>query len=211
LKRIALLFAFIIIACSHLSADTWTPFAYDGGNPLATGSPSQMSFTFGNNHLSLNSNSISTVGGSSAMTWNLLFSGNWAVCGTIDESGAYVPDLYASFETDGQGGYVRWANNTPDGHLTSLLVGMPFEGDGATAYTSRWGSPLGEVTASLALNTHPSLWGSNYNLYEPVSHSFNAAYSAVHPMAAVPEPSGLISLLAGGISLLGCGVRRNRR
>lgn len=205
MKRTALIFTLIIVACSQLSADTWSAFTYDGGNPLADGSPGQMSFSFDNNHLSLNSSRVWTVGGSSAMTWSLLFSGNWAVCGTIDEFGAYVPDSYATFESDGQGGYVRWASNTPGGYQTNLLVGMPFEGDGATAYTSRWGSPLGDVTASLVLNTHPSIWGPNYNLYEPVSHSFSAACT---PTPAAPEPSGLISLIAGGMSLLGFGMKR---
>lgn len=211
MRRIALLFTFIMLTCSQLSADTWTAFTYDGGNPLATGSPSHMSFTFDNNLLSLNSSSIRTVGGSSAMTWNLLFSGNWAVCGTIDEFGAYVPDVYASFEADAQGGYVRWAGNTPDGYQTRLLVGMPFEGNNATAYTSQWGSPIGEVRASLALNTHPTIWGSNYNLYESVSYSFTAAYTPITAATPVPEPTGLISLLAGAVSMMGFRAKRNRR
>lgn len=207
MKRITLLFAFIILTCSQLNADTWTAFNYDGGNPVANGSPSQMAFTFNNNRLSLNSSRIWTVGGSSAMTWTLLFSGSWAACGTIDESGAYIPDVYASFEADGQGGYVRWAGNTPEGYRTRLLVGVPRTGDSAAAYTSRWGSPIGEIRASLALNTHPSIWGSDYNLYESVSHSFSAAYM---PVQAVPEPTGLLSLFAGGVSILGFGMKRNR-
>ena len=199
----------MILACARLGADTWTAFSYSGGNPLANGSPSQMSFTFDNNRLSLNSNRIWTVGGSSAMTWTLLFSGSWAALGTIDESGAVIPDVYANFEADGLGGgYVRWASNTPAGHSTTLLVGVPFEGNGAAAYTNRWGSPIGEVTASLALNTHPSVWGSNYNLYDPVSHSFSAAYE---PVQAVPEPTGLLSLLAGSISIMGFMTKKNRR
>lgn len=211
MKKITLLFAFIIFASARLCAETWTAFTYDGGNPLASGSPSQMSFTFDNNRLSLNSNRVWTLGGSSAMTWNLLFSGSWAACGTIDENGAYVPDAYASFEADGLGGYVRWASATPSGYHTNLLVGTPFAGNGAAAYTSTWGSPIENVSASLALNTHPSMWGSDYNLYEPMSYRFSAAYTSVQAVAAVPEPIGLVSLLVGGISMLGFGSKRYQR
>jgi len=213
MKKITLLIALIIVACSGLSADTWSVFTYDGGNPLGTGSPSSMLFTFNNNQLALNSDKVWTAGGSSAMTWRLLFSGNWAVCGTFDENGAYIPDAYATFVIEGLGGYVQWAGNTPSGYQTSLLVGMPFSGDGATVYTSQWGGPIGDVSASLALNTHPTMWGSNYNLYEPASHSFNAEYiPATAVVAAVPEPAGMVSLLFGGMAVLGfVGKRKVNR
>ena len=207
MKRLILLSLLAILAsvtCGGLSADTWTAFSYDGGNPLADGSPADMIFTLDNNHLILNSSKITTMGNSSAMTWTLLFSGDWAACGTIDESGDYIPDPYASFVQEGQGGDIQWANHTPVGYQAPLMLGRRFDGDGAATYTSRWGEPIGEVSASLVLNTHPSIWGSEYNLYEPVMHTFAASYL---PDQAVPEPSGLLSLFAGGISLLGFGFR----
>ena len=203
MKRLILLSLLAILAsvtCGGLSADTWTAFSYGGGNPLTDGSPADMVFTLCSNHLSLNSSKITTIGNSSAMTWTLLFSGDWAACGTIDGSGDYIPDPYASFVQEGQGGDIQWANHTPVGYQAPLMLGRRFVGDGAATYTSRWGAPIGEVSASLVLNTHPSIWGSEYNLYEPVMHTFMATYP---PVQAVPEPTGLLSLFAGGISLLG--------
>lgn len=190
-------------------ADSWTVFSYPGGNPIAPGYPSEIAFTLHNGMLSLNSDTIATVGGSSSTTWKLLFSGNWAVSGTVDESGSYAPDPYAKFVASGQGGHIEWAENTPIGYSAPLIVGASFAGDGASSYTSQWGRPISDVTATLALNSHPTFWGPEYNLYDSVGHTFYAAYA--QGAAPVPEPTGMLTLLTGAVSLAGFAHRTRRR
>ena len=213
LKRQLLLSVLILTICALTSsgalADAWTVFTYDGSNPVVPGLPSDITFTFDNTHLSLNSSKIATVGGSSSMEWTLLFSGIWAVCGTIDESGNYTADPYASFTAHDQGGSIEWKAGTPSGYATQLILGGSFIGDGASTYVSQWGEPICEVKATLALNTHPSIWGAEYNLYEAASHTFLTQYSPVSP-AMVPEPMGLLTLLTGAISIAGFGFRARR-
>ncbi len=196
-----------VVSSGEARASAWTVFAYDGDNPVASGLPSDITFTFDNTRLSLNSSRIVTVGGSSSMTWTLLFSGNWGVCGTIDDSGNYTPDPYASFKADGQGGSIEWNADTPSGYATQLILGGSFTGDGGSTYTGQWRMPIGEATATLALNTHPSIWGAEYNLYLPESHTFVAEY---RPAVAVPEPTGMLTLLSGAISIAGFGFRARR-
>jgi hypothetical protein len=213
LNRLFLISVLLLALCAVVSsgearASSWTVFTYDGGNPVAPGMPSDITFAFDNTHLSLNSSRIVTVGGSSSMSWTLLFSGNWGVCGTIDELGNYTPDPYASFKADGQGGSIEWSADTPSGYATQLILGGSFTGDGASTYVSQWGMPIREVPATLALNTHPSIWGAEYNLYEPESHAFLAEYRPV--ATAIPEPTGMLTLLSGAISIAGFGFRARR-
>jgi len=199
------------VSSGEARASAWTAFTYSGSNPVAPGLPSDITFTFDNTHLSLNSSKIVTVGGSSSMKWELLFSGSWGVCGTIDDSGSYTPDPYASFKADGQGGSVEWKAGTPSGYATQLILGGSFTGDGASTYVSQWGEPISEVTGTLALNTHPSIWGAEYNLYEAVSHTFVSQYGPMSPPPMVPEPMSLLTLLTGAISIAGFGFRARKR
>lgn len=213
LRRQLLLSVLMLTICALTSsgafADAWTAFTYDGSNPVAPGYPSDITFTFDNTNLSLNSAKIVTVGGSSSMKWTLLSSGSWGVCGTIDESGNYTADAYASFTAHDQGGSIEWKAGTPVGYTTQLILGGSFTGDGASTYVSQWGEPICEVKATLALNTHPSIWGAEYNLYEAASHTFLTQYSPMSP-PLVPEPMGLLTLLTGAISIAGFGFRARR-
>lgn len=205
-----LLVALASLVCSGAAgADSWTVFSYPGGNPIAPGYPSEIAFTLHNGMLSLNSSTIATVGGSSSTTWKLLFSGNWAVCGTVDESGSYARDPYATFVASGQGGHIEWAGNTPLGYSAPLMVGASFAGAGASNYTCQWGRPINDVTATLALNRHPTFWGPEYNLYDSVEHTFYASYA--QGASPVPEPMGLLTLLTGAVSLGGFAHRTRRR
>lgn len=209
-----LISAFVIVLCAFISgvgicADTWTVFSYPGGNPLAPGSASEIVFTLNNGVLSLNTNTIATQGGSSANTWTLLFSGNWAACGTIDDSGGYVPDPYATFHASGQGGHIEWAGSTPSGYTAPLMLGASFAGDGAATYTASWGSPIYDVSSTLVVNRHPTYWGPEYSLYESASHTVYATYAQTAG-SMVPEPASLLALLTGGISIAGFGLRARR-
>jgi hypothetical protein len=213
LNRLFLMSVLLLALCAIASsgearADAWTVFVYDGDNPVAPGLPGDITFTFDDTRLSLSSSRIVTVGGSSSMSWTLLSSGNWGVCGTIDGSGNYTPDPYASFNADGEGGSIEWNANTPSGYATQLILGGSFAGNGASTYVSQWGTPIREVAATLALNTHPSIWGAEYNLYEPESHTFMAQYTP--DRATVPEPTGMLTLLGGAISIVGFGFRARR-
>jgi hypothetical protein len=88
------------------------------------------------------------------------------------------------------------------------MLGASFAGNNASTYVCGWGTPICEVTATLALNSHPTYWGPQYNLYDAVDHTFYAPY--VQGSAVVPEPMGLLTLLTGAVSLAGFAFRARR-
>lgn len=80
-------------------------------------------FTFDGSALSVNRGYIRTVGFSSSVTFDLVLDPGWAVCANVVD-GAVVADPYASFTESGFGtGSIRWADNTPSGYTTGLLLG----------------------------------------------------------------------------------------
>lgn len=196
--------ACILLACAA-QADTWVAFRNTGNPPLPS-YPDSLVFSLEDDVLSLNAYEIVTVGGSSSMTFALLFSGTWAACGSIVDS-RLVPDPYATFIASGPGfGRVDWALGTPRGYKAQLMLGKPFEGDEAATYLSSWGQPQGYVTGTLVLSRHATFRGPDYTIYERLAHTFEVPYSGLE----IPEPASLL-LLASGVTLIGGILGRGER
>lgn len=192
MERIILVVIGVVLLCSPVSAVSWVVFDVDrdfqwGHNPIE--GPRQIIYTLDNYQLILDPDSVHTVGGSSAYHWNLGFSGQWAVLGSISSS-IFTPDPYASFIQTGMGeGYVSWDSSTPLGHTTSLILGGSFYGDGAATYQEQSTFPADTVTGTLVL--HRTFLGGYGNEYELRSGGFSVTYQVV------PEPSSLLIFLAG--------------
>ncbi|MEN6372374.1 MAG: PEP-CTERM sorting domain-containing protein [Armatimonadota bacterium] len=197
--RFLLLSMLTILTISGVHADTWTVFQMDPSwTPSDKYCPRDLTFTFSDGRLSLNSRATSTGGGgSSTHAWQLLFSGSWAATGTIDNSGSLVRDPYATFNYDGYGGHIDWASDTPSGYTAQLLIGYRFNGDGAATYQNYEGEqPVGEpVMGTLVLWDYLALRPLEDDLYTLQNHAFT--------VTAIPEPSSLPAL---GIVLSGLGA-----
>lgn len=191
--RVVLVIVGVLILGSSASAVSWVVFDVDRDfpyyhNPLI--GPGQIVYNLEDNHLTLNPDSVHTVGGSSAYHWNLLFSGRWAVVGSIGVDDVLTPDPYASFvETEHGEGYVSWDSATPDGYTTSLVLGGWFIGNGAATYQEQNVFPSDTVTGTLVL--HRMFQGGIGHEYELRSHTLDITYQVV------PEPSCMIMFALG--------------
>jgi hypothetical protein len=192
----------VAIGCIDAYADTWTAYELPAGLEPSEGCPRSIAFTFENDILSLDNTAVSVGdGGSSTESWTLLLSGNWAVLGTID-SGNLIADPYATFNYQGNGGYITWALNTPVGYNASLLLGASFSGDLAPTYHDY---QLYEPTGSSTTGTM-ALWHSldrrpqENDYYIGLSHTFTATH--------VPEPSSILALLIGLNGFIGIIIKR---
>lgn len=202
--RLLLVIVGVITICNPVSAVSWVVFDIDRDfhsyhNPLI--GPGQIVYNLDNNQLTLDPDTVDTIGGSSAYHWNLLFSGQWAVLGSIGLDDVFTPDPYAGFVETGVGeGRIDWAEGTPDGYTTNLILGGAFAGDGAASYQERNAFPEETITGTLVL--HRMFQGGSGHEYEVRSNSIPIAYQAV------PEPSSLIMFLIGLPGLRGLRQRR---
>ncbi|MEN6521726.1 MAG: PEP-CTERM sorting domain-containing protein [Armatimonadota bacterium] len=207
--RLLILSMLTIFTVSAVHADTWTVFRMDPSwEPSDEYCPRDLTFTFSGGRLSLNSTATSTGGGgSSTHTWQLLFSGNWAVAGTIDETGSIIRDPYATFIYDKHGGYINWASDTPSGYTTQLLLGYRFDGDWAETYQNyEYEQPFGEpVTGTLVLWDYLVRCPLENDIYTPQNHEFS--------VTAVPEPSsiGILGFAVWGLGTVSIRKKQQRR
>lgn len=94
----------------------------------------RMVFTLQGDALFLSGGYLKTAGFSSAEVFEVLLSGDWAVCGSVTDS-LWTPDPYAQFIATGFGyGHISWAPGTPLGYTTQLLLGYDFQGNDAATY-----------------------------------------------------------------------------
>lgn len=205
--KLLILILLVMLTASSIYADTWTVFEMDPSwTPSDEYCPRDLTFSFTDGRLSLNSRATSIGGGgSSTHVWELVFSGNWAAVGTIDESGNLVRDPYATFVQEGYGGYIDWASDTPYGYTAPLLLGCLFNKDGAMTYRNfADGKPVGDpITGTLVLWDHLALRPLEYDTYIRQSHEFSATF--------VPEPSSMATLSLAVSGLCTALIRKKRR
>jgi hypothetical protein len=205
-----LIICLFIVPVAAVHADTWTIATL----PDWVGDwvqPRDIIFTFENDTLSLNTEAISTEGGSSCEVWQLKFSGNWAACGTIDGAGNLLSDPYATFVYEARGGHIQWAPNTPSGYTAPLMLGFSFSGDGAATYedygvfnyeTGQY-EPTGRTTTGTLVQRHYlALRSDEMDIYDPLTHTFQAT--------PVPEPPSILALMCGFVGLVGYMGRSKR-
>lgn len=194
-----------LAVCGTAHTDIWVAFDSPEWAELPEWSPTQMVFTFDGGRLTINTSTISEDSGSGTESWTLLFSGDWAVLGTIDDSGSLVPDSYATFVYDGYGGYVDWVADTPSGYIAPLLLGASYIGDGAMTYEEYAEyQPTGyTVTGGIVLWNNLPMRQGERELYTALGHTFYADSSV-----QVPEPAGILAMLTGLSGFLGLMVRR---
>lgn len=206
--KIALVICILLsLTASYAAAESRTLFQWSssmGTNPVEWG-PTDITFTFEDNQLSLNTHAVQTVGGSSAIRWELMFSGEWAVCGSIVDN-QLIRDPYATFiPSDNHNGSVQWAENTPVGYSTHLLLGADFEGCGKRSYTPLYGGIRGApISGTLVLMEAPAFRADYYYKYWKEAEGF-AAYA---PSMAVPEASSLALALPG---ILGLFISKSKK
>lgn len=193
----------IASACGSASAERWVvwdwrPSVFDGVH--TPGVPDSIYFDFNGENLVLASPSYSWAYATIVDTYSLLFSGTWAVMGTV-ENDVLTPDPYASFvQTSVGSGTVVWAPGTPQGYTAPLLLGARFHGDGGATYPETGGS----YTATLVLWEHKVECGQyQFDYLSRWTHAFDAVNNTV------PEPSGLLALVCG-LGSLGLPWRRRR-
>lgn len=181
-------------------ADNWTALQI----PASDGTPPDMTFVLGDTGLSLNASHVVSWGGSSSDTYDLLFSGQWAVTGQI-VGGTLMPDSYATFAVTGPGsGYIEWASNTPTGYVAPLVLGGVFGGDSAATYRDFFLGDYGEtVTGTLVVVNYPTKMPQDAQDYWRVSHTF-------YVTSPVPEPPSLLAFVCGLVGL-GRMARRSRK
>ncbi|MBI2844407.1 MAG: hypothetical protein HYX78_13500 [Armatimonadetes bacterium] len=204
---------FAVSGTTSSYAGSWTVFELAPWEEPGEGGPRNIVFTFENNVLSLNTEAVSVgSGGSSTQVWQLLNSGSWAAIGSVDGSGDLVADPYASFVTNGFGGYVEWSPDTPTGYTAPLLLGHSFNGNGAATYQSySFGEPVGEpVSGTLTLWSYLPRRELEDDTYTPVGHTFYAS-NVAGSVPAVPEPLGIVALISGLVGLAGIAFRSRRR
>lgn len=179
-------------------AERWVVYDYYyNGNGLA----GSIYFDFDGSNLSLGSSSFGYSTYNDTITNTLLFSGSWAVLGSVQDN-ALVPDPYARFvQTSAGSGSIVWAPDTPYGYCAPLLLGSMFSGNGAATYQS----VQQEVPGTLVVWTRANrsgLFVQNY--YLGVQHTFYAINETV------PEPSSLPAVLCGLGGVVGVSLRRKR-
>lgn len=203
LNRIFVVFCligFIVSTAISCSAATWTVTALGDDVEMQTEWDFRdITFTFENNTLSLNTSWIGTWPGSSCEGWELLSAGRWAVCGTIDESGYLLPDQYATFDIENNGGHVRWAQDTPSGYVAPLLLGHSFIGDGSATYSNRiYENIIDSTDGTLVLRDYLPMRLDEQDFYTADQYTFYATNPA-----SVPEPSGISVLIPSILGLAG--------
>jgi hypothetical protein len=207
-KLLLSVFLLLLVSISGTAfSESWILFV-NLGNPPINGNPNEMVFNLNNNVLSLNTPNIITVGGSSSMSYSLLFSGQWAVCGQVDNAGQLIQDPYASFVVDGDGsGHIAWSTTTPYGYTTNLLLGADFTGNGASSYAGSWyGMGVDPVAGTLVLQQQQTTYRTNVLYSDMGYHVFQIAKNP----QVVPEPSGLIGMILVGSAAFGA-YKRSRR
>lgn len=209
-SRLTLLVVLLVIGTATSSwADSVLVYEWDlfpSTRPI-TEIYNDISFSFDGNNLSLNTDRLTGTCRGDQWVMQLLFAGNWGVCGSFDSSTMeVVPDPYATFVANGFGsGHIEWASDAPLGHTTTLLLGYPFRNDGAASYTVvRAGVPVVQEVGTLILSKYrtnvPREWMDEY---EQVWREFPVTN-------AVPEPSSLLAF-ACGLAGLGRLIRKRRR
>jgi len=186
-------------------AETWIVQQLAPWQDPSENGPREIVFTLDGSLLSLNTTAISTGGGgSSTRVWDLLFSGRWGVTGTIDSSGNLTPDRYAAFVCTDQGGWIKWASDTPFGYTAPFMLGSSFVGDGAaTYYDYEYSERTGRSTTStLAIWSYLPRRPLEDDTYTSVSHTFY--------VTNVPEPAGFLAVSCALIGLAGIAWRRRR-
>jgi hypothetical protein len=208
MQRIAVVLCVIALALTlgqAASAENWTVFQADENE--VSGEISAIIFTLDKNILSLNTPGLTERAGSSAENYELLFSGTWAACGTVDGSRNFVPDPYAKFVMDGYGGSVVWADGTPKGYSAPLMLGCSFKGDGAAEYQNALGyEPADKVKGTLVVWDSLPMFPGAREVYNPVDHTFKVVHSV-----PAPEPSGIAAVLVTAVTALAGGLGRIKR
>lgn len=198
---LCILFSFL--TASVCLGATWNLAALSD-NTETEGDFKDITFTFENNTLALNTEAIATWPGSSCEVWQVIFSGNWAVCGTVDGSGNLISDTYATFDINGNGGHINWAQNTPSGYVAPLLIGYSFTGDGSVTYTNRiYDNVIDTTNGTVVLRNYLAMRLDEQDFYTHLDHAFYATYPTV------PEPGSIITLMSGLIGLVGV-ISRNK-
>ena len=215
-RKLSVLFCIAALGLAwsaSFAAATWTVFSVPEvyWSRIPDWSPRDITFTLDSDILSLNTQAIGTDSGSSSVAWKLMFSGDWAVFGSVDPSGALTRDPYASFNYDGLGGSISWATNTPDGYTAPLLFGYDFTGNGATTYSEyAGGEPSGvETTGTLVLKEYLPMRSHEQDIYTAQSHDLNSG-NIVY-VSNVPEPPALVAMLCGIVGLAGTLLRRGEK
>lgn len=188
IMKFVILILLAVLVSGVAWAESWTVFSID---PSLSDGPADITFTFKNNHLTLNNSAVHTPAGSSYQGWFVHLMGQWAVMGTIDQSGDLLPDPYATF--DNQGWRIQWSPNTPTGYVAPLLLGYSFNGDGADNYEGYW---LDEGT----YERHPNGQSATGTLvlkeytYYPREYAYTKLSNTFYTTNPVPEPSSLAAL-----------------
>lgn len=199
----ALIFTFL--SCrAHADTSLIYEWEYLGGSDF-----NDMTFTFDGRSLSLNTGTITgTTHNGDHWVVQLLFSGTWGICGSFDYgTGNLTPDPYATFVGDGNGsGHIQWASGAPLGHTTTLLLGYPFSGDGASTYTTiRSGVPVAQAASTIALNWYRT------NVSREWMDEYQGVWRDFAVTNAVPEPSSLLCLACGLAGVGGLMRRRQKK
>ncbi len=213
LRRLLLPFVIAAFASGGVvcASETWTAFV-NPGNPAAPGSTSDITFSLDNGRLSLNSSTITTVGGSSSMTYSLQLSGLWAVCGTMDEEGSFTADPYATFLQDELGGTVNWSINTPSIWTTNLVLGGSFPDGGASYCGNWWGTGLPSVDGTMVIEKRQTMYQSNVTYQRLDGHAFAISSGpTVSFTPPVPEPSSIVGLALAIGTVAGAAKKRIAR